>query len=142
MSTIYLRKVAQGLVPDTEKDWEALRRFKLGEVTKAEITKPRNYQHHKKLMALCQLISENSEVYDTVEKALTGLKLTTGHVDFIAHPATGELVAMPRSISFEAMDQVDFAEWYEKAVAAACKYMVPQMTRMDAEQALDMVAAW
>lgn len=142
MSVVYLRKVAQGFVPESDKDWAAAKRFKLGEVIKAEVTKPRNYQHHKKLMALCQLIAENSEVYDTVEKALTGLKIATGHVDFVPHPGTGELVAVPKSISYSTMDQVDFAEWYEKAVAAACKYMVPQMTRMAAEEALDAVAGW
>lgn len=142
MTAIYLRKVAQGFAPDTDKDWEAASRFKLGEVTKAEVTKPRNYAHHKKLMALCQLIAENSEVYDTTEKALTGLKIVTGHVDFVPHPGTGELVAVPKSINYSSMDQIAFTEWYDKAVAAACKYMVPQMTKMDAEHAMEMVSGW
>lgn len=142
MSAIFLRRVAQGFVPDTDKDWDAAKRFKLGEVAKAEVTKPRNYQHHKKLMALCQLIAENSDVYDTTKKALTGLKIATGHVEFVPHPGTGELVAVPLSISFESMDQIAFSEWYESAVAAACKYMVPQMTKMDAEHALEAVAGW
>lgn len=142
MSAIYLRKVQQGFVPDTERDWEAARRFKLGEVTRAEMVKPRNYEHHKKFMALCQFIAENSEVYDTVDKALTGLKLVTGHVDFTPDPRTGELVAVPRSIAFAAMDQIEFAEWYDKAIAAAVKYMIPQMTKMDAAQALDLMACW
>ena len=142
MSVVYLRRVPQGFVPDTDKDRDAIARFKLGEVTKAEVTKPRNYEHHKKFMALCQLISENSDVYDTVKKALTGLKIATGHVEFVADPRSGELVAVPNSISYEAMDQIAFAEWYEDAVRAACKYMVPQMNRMDVEQALEMVAGW
>lgn len=142
MSAIYLRRVPQGFVPESDADWGSAKRFKMGDVIKAEVTKARNYQHHKKLMALLQLIAENSEIYDTVAKALTALKITTGHVDFIPHPGTGELVAVPKSISFEAMDQIAFAAWYEDAVRAACKYMVPQMTKMAAEQALEQVSGW
>ena len=103
---------------------------------------PLYLKEHKKLFALLRFIAENSEVYNTERKVLTVLKILTGHVEFIADPRTGELVAQPDSISFESMDQIEFSEWYEKAVSAACQHLVKHMTRMDLEQALDMVAAW
>lgn len=142
MTDVYLRKVAAGLVPDCEQDQERLRRLKIGEVVKAKISKPRNLQHHRKLFALLRLIAENSDVYNNERKALTVLKILTGHVEFVADPRTGELVAQPDSISFEAMDQIKFSEWYEQAVSAACQHVVPHMTKMDMQEALEMVASW
>lgn len=142
MADIYLRKVNGAFVPDGEADQERCKRFKLGEVVRAKVSKPRNYEHHKKLFALLRFIAENSDIYNTERKALTVLKILTGHVEFIADPRTGELVAQPDSISFEAMDQIEFSEWYENAVKAACQHVVPHMNRMDMEQALSMVASW
>src|SRR5678816_2116707 len=120
MADIYLRRVHAGLVPDSEADEERLKRFKFGEVVRAKVSKPRNYEHHKKLFALLNLIAQNSDVYNTVPKALTVLKILTGHVEFIADPRTGELIAEPKSIDYEALDQIEFSEWYEAAVNAAC----------------------
>ena len=142
MPDLYLRRTMGGFVPDSEADQDRVKRFKLGEVVKAKVSKPRNYLHHKKLFALLRFVAENSEVYNTERKVLTVLKILTGHVDFIADPRTGELVAQPDSISFEAMDQIEFSEWYEKAVNATCQHLVKHMTRMDLEQALEMVAVW
>lgn len=142
MSDIYLRRVHAGFVPDTDADQERTKRFKFGEVVRAKVSKPRNYEHHKKLFALLKVVADNSDVYDTTRKALTVLKILTGHVEFIADPRTGELVAQPDSISYEAMDQIEFAEWYESAVSAACQHLVKHMNRVDMEQALEMVASW
>lgn len=52
MTDIYLRKVPHGFVPDTEKDWEATKRFRLGEVVKAEMVRPRNLRFFRKWFAL------------------------------------------------------------------------------------------
>lgn len=142
MADIYLRRVAAGFVPDGDADHDRLRKFKLGEVVRAKVSKPRNYEHHKKLFALLRFIAENSDVYNTERKALTVLKILTGHVEFIADPRTGELVAQPDSINYESMDQIEFAEWYEKAVNAACEHVTPHMNRIDMQQALEMVAHW
>lgn len=129
-------------MPDSEQDQERVKRFKLGDVVRAKVSKPRNYEHHKKLFALLGFIADNSDVYNTPEKVLTVLKILTGHCEFIADPRTGELMAQPASISFEVMDQIEFSEWYEKAVNAAVQHLVKHMRKMDLEEALSMVAAW
>ena len=67
-------------------------------------------------------------------------KLAAGHVDWIPRPDTGELVPRPKSISFESMDQGVFDEFYENAIRGVLRFIVPKMTRMDLEQAIEMVA--
>jgi NAD(P)H-hydrate repair Nnr-like enzyme with NAD(P)H-hydrate dehydratase domain len=126
-------------MPDSEQDQERIKRFKMGEVIKAKISRPRNYNHHKKLFGLVRLIAENSEVYDNDRKALTALKLASGHCSYLADPTTGEIVPQPDSISYESMDQTDFEKWYEDAVNGALKYIVPTMTRMAIDQAVNEV---
>lgn len=101
---------------------------------------PRNIAHHRKFFSLVQAVVENSEVYDTRDKALDAIKLAAGHVDWIPRPDTGELVPRPKSISFESMDQGVFDEFYENAIRGVLRFIVPKMTRMDLEQAIEMVA--
>lgn len=55
MTTLYLRKTMGGLVPDTDEDFEASKRFKLGQVVKAEITNPRNLAFFRKWFALVKV---------------------------------------------------------------------------------------
>lgn len=140
MADVYLRKTLGGLVPDAEIDQERVKRFKMGEVVKAKISRPRNYAHHKKAWALARFIAENSDVYDNDVKAMTALKLASGHCTYIPDPTTGELIANPDSISYESMDEDAFSDWYTNAVNGALKYIVPYMNKMAIEQAVAEVA--
>lgn len=142
MTAVYLRKIPGSLIPDGERDAERLKRFKVGDVIKAEVTKPRNYANHKRLFSLLTLIAETSDVYDNVEKALVAVKIASGHVDFLPNPETGELVAVPRSIAYESMDEIQFSEWFESAINAVLAHICPHMNRMAIEQATDLVATW
>jgi hypothetical protein len=62
-----------------------------------------------------------------------------GHVDFVPHPETGELIAVPKSISFANMDQPAFDEFYERAVSGVIAYVCPHMTRVGLDEAIEMV---
>lgn len=55
MTTIYLRKTLQGFAPDTEDDQDAVRRFKLGEVVRAKVTRARNLAFFRKWWALVKV---------------------------------------------------------------------------------------
>ena len=142
MATVYLRRTNLGLLPASEVDADLLKSLKLDEVIEVTTKKMRNYKHHCKFLALCRFVSENSDIYDTVEKAKTGIKIAMGWCDFFPDPASGELVPMPRGINFEAMDQVEFSAWYEQAVSACCRHITPHMTRMDFNRAVEEVASW
>lgn len=123
--------------------WEKFRRrlqtMKAGKWLRFEWSSPRNGKHHRKLFALLQLVAENSEVYNTTEKALVAVKLVTGHFDLLADPKSGEVIQVPKSISYDAMGQEDFDRWYSQAIDGVLQHILPQMDRDTANRLMDMI---
>lgn len=147
MTVMFLVKTPGGLQGYTAEDQRKYQKFKRrlalmepGECFQLEYRVPRNLKHHKKFRALVALVAEHSEVYDNEDKAVFAIKVAAGHCDFIVHPLTGELTAAPKSISFAAMDQSDFDVFYENAVNGVLKHILPTMTRISFDEALDQVA--
>lgn len=151
MRTVIL-STPRGIVGATPTDETAFRKFKArilklkskpGEWLRIEFSSPRHLKHHRKFFALLQLIAENSEVYDTAEKALVAVKLCTGYADPLIHPATGEVLMIPRSIAFENLGQEDFERFYEAALAAVSSHIVPHLRPEDRDRVLaEIVEAW
>lgn len=145
MKAVLLRTESglRGATPADHEAWNRFRRrletMKPGRWLRFEWSSPRNGRHHRKLMALLQLVSENSETYDTVEKALVAVKLVTGHFDLMADPKTGEIVQIPRSISYDAMGQEDFDVWYSAAVDGVLQHILPTMDQATADRLLDLI---
>lgn len=141
-----LIKTPTGLRGSTERDheqWTKFRRrletMKVGKWVCMEWSSPRRGKHHRKLMALLQLIAENSETYSTVEKALVAVKLVVGHFDLMADPKTGEILQIPRSIAFESMPQEEFEVFYSVAIDGVLQHILPTMERETADRLLDMI---
>jgi hypothetical protein len=59
MAQLYLRKTLTGFVCADEASQDVHRKYKIGEVYRADVVKPRNYQHHKLCMALLNLTWAN-----------------------------------------------------------------------------------
>lgn len=141
-----LIKTPAGLRGSTERDHEAWTKFrrrletmKPGKWLRIEFSTPRHGKHHRKLMALLQLIAENSDTYTTVEKALIAVKLVVGHFDLLADPKTGEILQIPRSIAFESMPQEEFEVFYSVAIDGVLQHILPTMERETADRLLDMI---
>jgi len=141
-----LIKTERGLRGATDTDhaeWQKFRRrleaLKLGEYLRLESSKPRNGQHHRKLMALLQLVADNSETYNTVDKALVAVKLVSGHVEPAIHPETGELLQIPKSIAFDAMDQDAFDAFYTAAIDGVLQHILPHIDSAMADRLLEMI---
>lgn len=133
----------RGSSPADQDAWSKFRRrletMKPGTWIRMEWASPRHPKHHRKFMALLQLITENSETYNTVEKALVAVKLCTGHFDLMADPRTGEIIQIPKSIAFEAMPQEEFDVFYSAAIDAVLQVILPQLDRAKADRLLEMV---
>lgn len=70
------------------------------------------------------LVFNNQDKYDTIESMVTEIKLRVGHYE--EHMTVkGTLIYVPKSISFDEMDQLEFDEFYSKAVNCCLKYFVP-----------------
>ena len=137
-------KGLRGATPEDHATWTKFRRkletLQPRKWLRLEFSSPRNGKHHGKFFALLQLIAENSEIYNTTEKALIAVKLCAGHFEPAVHPVTGELIQVPKSIAFESMDQEAFEAFYTAAVDAVLQHILPHIDRDKADRLLDMIA--
>jgi hypothetical protein len=110
-----------------------------GELVSFSWKRERNPGFHRKFFALVTYVKDNSEVFDTKAKATTAVKIAAGHVEWEMSPVTGELVPIPKSISFDAMDQNEFDQFYSDAIDGIVKHVLPHMNRVDLQTALEEV---
>jgi|GEM_PF-1675346 len=136
-------KGLRGATPADHEAWSKFRRrletMKPGTWIRMEWARPRHGKHHRKFFALLQLVAENSETYDTVEKALVAIKLVTGYCDPVIHPETGELLPVPRSISYDSMEQDEFDKFYSAAIDGVLRHILPHLDEEKAERLIDMI---
>lgn len=109
---------------------EAIAGIKLRETVTASIRRPRNPKHHRKLWALLTVVYDSQNAFATKEDLLNALKLATGLFD------TGLTIdrvpyVVPQSISFVAMDQNRFEQWYDKALEVILTKILPNVNSAD-----------
>jgi hypothetical protein len=107
MAKVFLKKTLRGFEPADEPSQEAMKRFKVGEIAKADVVKPRSYQHHKLAFALLTLTFNNQERYAMFEQFRKAVALAAGHVEELVK-VNGEIIELPGSLSYDALDQVEF----------------------------------
>lgn len=117
---VYLKRTVAGLIADDDAAVNALRKLKVGEVVQCEINRPRNLQHHRKFWALLTTFWNACGDWSSPYGVLIELKVRLGHVQKVVIRETGEIVSVPKSISFAQMDQLEFESFYERALAELC----------------------
>ena len=127
---LYFRRTLAGLAPAGDEAAETLRRIKQGATVLVEITQPRNIAFHRKFFGMLNVVYAACGDWASPRELLTELKYRVGHVDEqrIIDRATGEVLATittPRSISFAAMDDAEFHEFFDRCVHVICTQMVP-----------------
>ena len=130
MPKFLLRRTWDGKLEKADKVSEDyLRGWGEGEVRLCEVRKVRNPQHHRKAFAVLLFALENQETYKTVESLLLAVKLQTGHFDSISIGASGKVFYVPKSISFSAMGQDEFSDFYVRMLDALYEITgIPQQT--------------
>lgn len=116
------RKTLHGLAPGDPQAEEMLSKWKLGDQIMVEARKPRNPYHHRLAMACAQLVVENTDRYKNIDHFLAAAKVYAGHCDRF-ETAKGEVVLVPKSISFASMDQTEFGPFFDKMIELACKVL-------------------
>jgi hypothetical protein len=129
---IYLRRSGDALKPLSEMDFDKLKRIKDGMIVEVEYKKPRNPLFHNKFMSMIRVVYNNQELYPTLEGVLNVFKVQLGHCDTMTYRDIE--VRIPRSISFASMDEIEFADFYDRAVAFALSHFLPTVTRAELEE--------
>lgn len=132
MAEILLIKTISGLKPSDEKSEEALKRFKIGDIVKTKISKPRNIKFHRKYFKLLDVVLENQERYSNTEELLVAVKLKLGLYDTIT-TLNGKIAPVLHSISFAKMDEIKFSELYTNTLMILADFLQCDLKELDSK---------
>jgi len=103
------------LRPVTAEDAEIMAMLPEGQPVKLVATiRTRSTKHHRWFFGLIGVVAEAKSMH--TEQVLHMVKVGIGHCDLLIMPKSGEVVYMPRSISFAKMDQRQFNDFADKSV--------------------------
>lgn len=137
MARLYLKKTLTGFVPADEPSQDLWKKYKLNEVYRGDIVKPRSYQNHKLCMALLTLTWLNlpekyAVIWPTFDKCRKAIAADAGHCETIIS-TTGETYTIPGSLSYDALDQVDFQRVFGAMMTICCKILGMVSSELEAE---------
>ena len=116
-----------GLQPIDAAGESAMRKIGIGDVVAVEVKRPRNARFHRKFFGMLQIVLANQEHYRSLDDLLDVCKLRTGHCRTI-ETRQGP-VRIPQSISFAAMDDAEFADFYDRACGWVVTEVIPGLER-------------
>lgn len=112
---LYLRRIGNAFFADGDEANTEMEKLPQNKPLQADITQPRNLNHHRLFWAMCARIGTGiGQPADWVERAF---KVEMGLFDVFKYG--GRELPVLRSIAFSKMDQTEFSEFFERAVAIA-----------------------
>lgn len=119
---IFCKVTPCGFVPLHDSDLDLKKRLRVGSVVRCKVSNPRNYEHHKKFFALVRLTFDNLPLplvekwnirneYDMLRRFKRDLGYFTNTIN-----EYGEHEIEYLSISFAAMEQHEFEQFYNQCI--------------------------
>jgi hypothetical protein len=133
MAKLLLKRTLNGFAPADDMAVEAAKRFKLGEVYRAEVVRPRSRKTLARWWVLCQMILDNSDTFRSKEQVSDYLKIRTGHSTSIVARGSGEIFHVANSIDFDSLDETQFADLWQRACDVVVEDLLPGITQHDVE---------
>lgn len=125
MARMYLKRSLSGFTPADEPSQDDMRKFKVGEIYRADIVKPRNYKHHCLIMSLLTLTYENQERYKNFTDFRKAVAYAAGHI--IEYPSIdGEIIREADSLSYDRLDEIEFTK-VAGAMMTVCAHLLGDM---------------
>ncbi len=131
MARLYLKKTLRGFDPADEPSQELWRKFKVGEIYRADVVKPRSYQHHKLCFALLSLTYANQERWTNFESFRKAVAIAAGHTEELV-TVHGEIIRLPASLSYDALDEIEFTQVFG-AMMTVCAEILHGMNLQELE---------
>mgnify|MGYP000545448444 CR=1 FL=1 len=122
MEILLVKQLNGSFKPAFDSDYENAKKFKLNEVVKCKITKPRNIKFHKKFFALVNLVFNNQEKINNIDYFREELTIEAGFFEEYTG-FNGERKKQAKSISFASMDEFEFNELYSKFIEVSIKVL-------------------
>ena len=134
------------LKPYDRTDAELLAKMREGEPYRVKVSMPRNLKFHKKFFALLALVFDNlpeeipAKLPDgqaveirSIDDLLWHIKMQTGHYEQKV-TLGGRVTYEAKSISFSAMDEAEFSDFYNRAVNVILKYFLSETNEEELEE--------
>lgn len=139
MARLYLRKTLTGFEFADEESRELGRKYKVGEVYRADVVKPRSYQSLKLFQALVNLTYSNlperyHQLWPTPQLFRRMLADAVGHVEEF-YTQDGERKTVPLSVSYEDIpDEATFTRVFG-AMMSVCAHLlgIERLETLEAE---------
>lgn len=118
MTTFWAERYGESLRPSDPESGAQLGKLPFGKSLKVEVIRPRNARRHRLFWLMCERVAAAIGADSDVVADL--LKIETGHCTIIKSARYG-VVRIPKSISFHAMDETQFREFFNRCVVAICE---------------------
>lgn len=115
------------------KVYESMR---LGELCKGQYKKTRNYENHKRYFSFINEAFDRQDHFENKKHFRQWLQLKAGHYDAVVSPK-GKLMYLPRSISFEELDEIGFKGVFSDCITASLS--IANFRDSDVSRMLDYV---
>lgn len=140
MARMYLKRTLSGFAPADGPSEDLWRKYKQGEVYRADVVKPRNYQHHKLAFALLNLTYANlpekhAQSYPTFDMFRHAVALEAGHAESFV-TLQGEIQSCPKSLSYDAIpDDIEFGQVMAAMMTVCAKILGMSAPELEPEVA-------
>ena len=149
MSTVLVFKNDQGKIEGFgqrgakryAKFLKAVKSMEVGELLSFTFRVPRSPKFHKYHFAVLKTVFDSQDQFADPEQFRKWAEVGAGHCDFVPGPK-GKMVALPRSIAYEALDDAEFSDVH-KAVKAflrsthATRFLWPNL---DDAEGMEMIS--
>jgi hypothetical protein len=139
---IKLLNTVSGLKPLYDSDYDEKKKLKIGEVYEATIRLQRNLQFHRKYFGLinCAWEYQNERVIEhfkhNIELFRKTVEVAAGWCEPVYSIARKEWIEVPKSISFDKMDEDEFQNLYERVKDVLFKYFLKNISVEEFEKNL------
>ncbi|MEL7452435.1 MAG: DUF1367 family protein [Pseudomonadota bacterium] len=130
---LWIKRRLDHLVPANTQAHEAMEGLPQDEWYLATIRRPRNLGHHKKYMALLQVVYPHQDTWPTFTSFRKALACALGH-GLVVKSKDGREIMDADSISFAKMDQDEFQQFYDRAIRLICERILPNVNSEDLER--------
>jgi hypothetical protein len=132
MARLMLKRTLTGFSPADEASAEIVKRFKVGDIYRGDVVKPRSYQHHKLCMALLTVTFQNQERYSSFDMFRKAVAIAAGHVNEVI-TLDGIVTLEAGSLSYDALDQIEFERVFAAMMTVCCGILKVTSPELEAE---------
>lgn len=140
---IKVQNTIHGLIPLYDEDYDEKKKLKLGATYEVSVKLTRNLQFHRKYFKLLTLAWEfQNEVtteqffQNSFEKFRKTVEIAAGICDTIYSIERKEFIDIPKSISFDRMDDAEFRDVYNRVKDVLYKVFLRRISIEDFENQL------